>query len=427
MQVYTHVEAFESRRLLSVTLNNGVLAVVGTDGADEISVDAVSTATTVIINGEEQSFDTSAISSITIDGLSGDDELSHFDNLGGAIAAPTVHGGAGNDTISIDRAAFGGSGGDAFYFGDGGNDALVSLRILSNRNFFGGDGIDSVSYAIFTTTGPISVSLDDLAGDGPLGGDNVHSDIEMVTGTIFNDTLTGTSHSETLIGGPGDDVITGGGNEDYLSGGQGNDTIVGSGTIDGGEGENSITRKKFPWKINNVISLSVVGTSQDDLLSIRSIPGDSAALEIQLNETISTVLTDQITALRIDGLGGDDRIVLRLADELRALDIRIYGSEGNDTIHGSDRDERIYGGEGNDWINANDGGDTVYGEGGHDRLFGGDGKDYLSGGGGVNVLRGEAGRDLLVADKRFDDLRNNGGDSVLADELSVGNPRPMRR
>jgi Ca2+-binding RTX toxin-like protein len=425
VQIYTHVESFESRRLLSVTLNGGWLAITGTDAADVISVDAVSGATTVSVNGQQQVFNTPEVTSITIDGLGGDDEISHFDNLGAAIAAPTVHGGAGDDTIDINRAAFGGPGGDAYYFGDEGDDTFVSLRILTNRIFSGGPGTDSVSYAIFTSTGPISVSLDDLSGDGPLGGDNVRSDVEVVTGTIFNDTLTGSSHSETLIGGPGDDVITGGGNEDMLSGGLGNDTIVGSGSLDGGEGENSVTRRKYPWRINNIVALGIVGTPQDDLLTVRSLGAN--VLEVQLNENVSTVLIDQVTTVRIDGLAGDDRMVLRLDDDMRALDIRIYGSEGNDTIHGSDHDERVYGGEGNDWINANGGGDIVYGESGHDRLFGGDGKDYISGGAGVNVIRGEGGKDILIGDKRFDDLRNNAGDSVLQEELSVGSSRPLKR
>jgi Ca2+-binding RTX toxin-like protein len=420
VQANTHVESVESRRLLAVTLNNhGMLDVIGTAGHDVISVEAVSGATTVIVNGQSQSFAAGDVKSVRINGMGGNDELSHFDNLGGALAAPTLHGGDGDDTLDINRAAFNGSGGEAFYYGDGGDDTFVSLRILSNRSFFGGGGIDSVSYALFTTTGAISVTLDDSAGDGPLGLDNVHSDVERVTGTIFDDTLIGNSRNETLMGGPGDDSIAGSGGDDLLSGGLGNDTLVGSGSsvLDGGEGENLLVRRRVPWRITRG-SLIVSATHDDDLIGLRSLPGTASAVEVQLNDSISTVFLDEVKSIRMDGLAGDDRMVLRLDGVIRTMDIRLYGSEGNDTIHGSDQDERVYGGEGNDWVSGNAGADILYGEGGHDRLFGGEGKDYLVGGAGVNVLRGDGSRDTILGDRRFDDVRGNFGDLLLLDDAS---------
>jgi Ca2+-binding RTX toxin-like protein len=117
----------------------------------------------------------------------------------------TINAGAGNDTIHLDAQGGGGTGRDT-----------VS----------GGAGVDTATYALrFGTVGfpgqaGVVVSLNDVADDGDPGidqpdslaageGDNVKADVENVTGTKRDDTLTGGSSSNRLEGGEGKDTLTG--------------------------------------------------------------------------------------------------------------------------------------------------------------------------------------------------------------------------
>jgi F420-dependent oxidoreductase-like protein len=87
----------------------------------------------------------------------------------------------------------------------------------------GGDGGDTVLYP---RAASVKVTLDNQADDGVSGeSDNVHSDVEGVTGGDGNDTLVGNGFGNRLIGGLGADTINGGQGADRLEGGDGNDTI----------------------------------------------------------------------------------------------------------------------------------------------------------------------------------------------------------
>ena len=165
---------------------------------------------------------------VYIDGGPGNDDLSIFQVT--SHVSPTIHGGDGNDTLSVDIQGdeLGPiSGGHSYYFGDAGDDTFVMNRSEASRDFNGGAGIDTVDYRSFTTAGGLNVTLDDQPGDGPFGFDNVHSDVEIVYGSIWDDTLIGNGNNETLVGGPGNDSLVGNGGDDSLDGGVGDDTIDG--------------------------------------------------------------------------------------------------------------------------------------------------------------------------------------------------------
>lgn len=70
-----------------------------------------------------------------------------------------------------------------------------------------------------------------LASGG--AGNDVISNVENVTGSIFNDTITGNNVANILNGDNGNDVLNGGGGKDSLNGGAGNDTLTGVGTENG--------------------------------------------------------------------------------------------------------------------------------------------------------------------------------------------------
>ena len=73
----------------------------------------------------------------------------------------------------------------------------------------------------------------------------------------------------------------------------------------------------------------------------------------------------------------------------------ITGTEGNDRLRGTRRDDVICGLGGNDRIEARDGDDAVFGDAGRDWIDGGDDDDTLYGGEGDDLLWGGRDDDVL--------------------------------
>lgn len=175
------------------------------------------------------------------------------------------------------------------------------------------------------------------------------------------------------------------------------------------------------------------------------------------NDNITTLYHNNLPHRFIDGLGGDDLMVINSWSFSREHPIyshlpegqggdRIDGGAGNDTIYGSEGENDIVGNVGNDLIHAGTpvyeppfdtpfferelddvvrggaGNDQMFGQGGHDKLFGDDGNDLadggagndtLSGGNGQDSLRGDAGNDQLNGDAGFDLLSGDAGKDTL--------------
>ena len=76
--------------------------------------------------------------------------------------------------------------------------------------------------------------------------------------------------------------------------------------------------------------------------------------------------------------------------------------------------------EGRDTLRGTDGDDYIVGLGGKDKLYGGDGDDILDGGEGRNTLSGGKGDDTYIVDHFWDDIREdrNGGTDTV--ETSLG-------
>ncbi len=95
----------------------------------------------------------------------------------------------------------------------------------------------------------MNVNLGVANGDGEAGeNDNVHPNVERVTGTNFNDTIigeagAGPSQPNIFNGGNGNDTLRGGDGNDTVNGGDGDDTVVGNGGQDslvGGSGADAV-------------------------------------------------------------------------------------------------------------------------------------------------------------------------------------------
>jgi hypothetical protein len=128
------MDPLESRRLLTATLDTGLLSVVGTGANDDISVAVSGGNLNVTVNGQNQgTFALTDVNGIEVSGLNGNDSIS----LAGINVPATLSGGDGNDTLvggAANDFLSGNDGNDTFFSNDGQPDALD-----------GGDGNDTAS------------------------------------------------------------------------------------------------------------------------------------------------------------------------------------------------------------------------------------------------------------------------------------------
>jgi Ca2+-binding RTX toxin-like protein len=178
-------------------LNDGVLSVAGTAGADVIILSGDGTNVTASLNGDSsQGFPLAQITAIDVAGLAGADSI----NIGANVPSVSVLGGQGADTIIAQNSngdtLLGGKGADSIKGGSG-NDSIAGGKGLNT--LAGGQGNDTI------TTGP---------------GDN------LVHGGAGDDELFAGSGIDTLFGGAGNDSIFGVTAQDSVDGGAGNNETV---------------------------------------------------------------------------------------------------------------------------------------------------------------------------------------------------------
>ncbi len=224
------IETLEQRRLLSVSLDNGVLTVVGSKKADVITCSLDSTGTMLHLseNGAASDFPLDQVTGINISGGNGNDIVT----LDPAVTLPgTLDGGNGSDQL------FGGSGDDLM---DGGNGKDILHGGAGNDTESGGNANDTVDGEAGDD------SLDGGNGkdllDGGDGNDDCHGGAgnDRIAGGVGNDALHGEAGKDDLTGDDGDDAMDGGTGNDLLDGGVGNDNLVGGVGKDhcrGGQGD----------------------------------------------------------------------------------------------------------------------------------------------------------------------------------------------
>lgn len=115
-----------------------------------------------------------------------------------------------------------------------------------------------------------------------------------------------------------------------------------------------------------------------------------------------------ITSIEFNGLGGNDSFT-----NDTAIQSRIVGGAGNDTLNGGSGDDLIIGSNGQDIINAGSGNDTVHGGNQRDTIYGGGGDDLLSGQNGDDVIHGHGGNDRLIGGNGNDEMHGDAGDDIF--------------
>lgn len=96
------------------------------------------------------------------------------------------------------------------------------------------------------------------------------------------------------------------------------------------------------------------------------------------------------------GLGGSDEFVGWAGADY------LYGGDGVDQLYGRDDDDSLFGGNGQDSLFGDAGDDVLYGDARLDRLWGSDGNDTLHGGDGDDNLNGGIGADVLYGNAGAD-------------------------
>jgi Ca2+-binding RTX toxin-like protein len=263
---------------------------------------------------------------VTLDGKANDGAAGEHDNVKPDVEE--VIGGPGNDHLIGDSKAntlIGGQGNDVLK-GGGGNDTLdgggIGLGPDGSDVFFGGSGADTVVED--SPIGNLTLSLDgktndQVVGDPSQGVDNIHTDVENVTGGVGNDRIVGDGVANILSGGAGNDTLIGKGGSDVLVPGAGKDKLLGGPGLDTA----SYTDATAGVTVD-LLAQSASGDGNDSLAGIERALGSPFG----------------------------DHLVGSLGPN------RLTGGKGNDTIKGLSGNDVLFGGPGNDALDGGPGTDT---------------------------------------------------------------------
>lgn len=245
-------------------------------------------------------------------------------------------------------------------------------------------------------------------------------------GTEAAELIVGTGEQDVIQAGPGNDVVIGNAGDDIICGGTGNDSLMGSAGRDqlyGEEGSDWLFGATSPDLLDG-------GPGDFDVLwggpgfdKLDGGPGDFdvCILQKDMGEAhgvnCNTIhpppgfqhdqKTEPGTLASVDGPLGTYRPAattiicpwlpagLAKLPECGDRAVTCMGTDGNDLIYGSDKDDVIWAGPGNDVVHADAGDDWVCGGPGIDALMGAGGDDFLHGGDDDDWLFGALGDDRL--------------------------------
>ncbi|MDR2220676.1 MAG: putative Ig domain-containing protein [Methylobacillus sp.] len=396
-----------------------------------------------IIFADGTVWDAEAIKAHSLLGEGGNDELLGFDGrdnlidggagndtLRGAVGDDTLIGGAGDDILT------GGSGSDIYRFGLGDGQDVIGEGFAAGEDVVVlANGIIPADVKVYwTMQRDMVIALPDGSSLTILKHNLTNSlkgveQLRFADGTVWD--LTELA-SQALKATDGDDTIISSDQDDTLDGGAGDDSFNDLGGYDTytfgiGDGQDTITDNYGRILFKPGIGQNDIDFSRDgnDLIVTVTTSGDTIRIKDWLNTWLS------IDSLDFDNgahFGRSDVLFkLNLSDEAEVL----YGSPGDDTLVGTEKDSLIYGREGNDVLTGGAGSDQIhgeagddtldgnadndglYGEAGNDILDGGDGNDVLYGGDGNDTLNGSAGDDVLYGDSGDDVLNGGAGRDML--------------
>jgi RTX calcium-binding nonapeptide repeat (4 copies) len=333
-------------------------------------------------------------------GGTGDDKL--FGNEGDDYLA----GGEGNDHTGVGAGLYGGAGNDTLVqnitrsdtFGEDGDDLFIMTEDNAAMDLVdGGLGIDTISYERFTAAVTINLATPHALGGvwRNILGDQV-GNVENVTGSRQNDTITGDTAANLLRGLDGNDNLNGADGNDTLEGGLGNDTLNGGNGID----TLSYARSQSPVSVSLGGGVPVGGDAV----------GDSwTGIENLSGAAFDDMLGGDAGANRISGLRGNDWLLVSAGAD--TLD----GGDGFDTVDYSSHAGPISASLATGGVNSAGHSlvsiEHIVGSAFADTLSGTNADEGFTGGGGNDVLAGGGGADRYFIGK------NGGLDTVTDDNI----------
>lgn len=334
------------------------------------------------------------------------------DIINASAGSDTIYGGSGDDTITD-------PGGTNTIYADDGND---TVSVNGNSTVYAGNGNDTVTASgnntIYGGDGNDSVTIHYVGANVLDGG--AGNDLLKVTHNAATGYDAGFYNESTLfIGGTGDDRLEGSSGADtyQFSRGDGMDSIldIGSNAYGG-------------WGVYvkaDAIQFGA-GIATSDLRASRS--GNNLVLKI--NDSANPAATDQITVenwfassiYQIESFVFTDRTTLTNTQLSQMV-----GTTGNDTIIGTAYGDNLNGFGGNDVLNGNAGNDILDGDVGNDtyifeRGYGADiVHDYDTAAGNTDVLN--FGSDIASSQLWFRQVNNDLEVSVIGstDKATITN------
>lgn len=391
-----------------------------------------------------------------IDGGAGELHGSALNGAGGGgaeIDTVEIRGSTGtfdiaNDITDIDALTFAGSGVTTASF----RGAPTALTLSDTLAVTGDNFANTIEFVAVTNVLAFTIDLSGLTftnwtqGSAIVPIDHVRiegsSNVDSITGSIFQDVIFSSGDADTLVGKGGNDIFFVGSNADPVApaaihGGNANGT--------GGAGEIDLIHV-FQ---NNTLDLrNTVITNIDGFFARQaSIDFDAVTGAITDRDGVAVLEQEQFgTPIAGNALITADLVVATAFEILFAAPgqfnasiwtltnidptslLHVTGSTGNDEVLGwSAVDVMVLGG-GADEAAAGAGNDTVFGDGGDDIMSGGSGIDTLHGGSGFDTITGGLGKDTMdggLNNDLFDfnsknDSKKGANHDVITDFSGVG-------
>jgi Ca2+-binding RTX toxin-like protein len=347
------------------------------------------------------------------------------DTLTGDAAANVLEGGAGDDRLDggggLDTASYAGALAaisvnlvltTAQATGGAGTDTLLNIENLTGSAFNdtltgtaganvfdGGAGLDRVSYAGATAAVSVNLALTTAQATGGAGTDTLLN-IEILLGSDFNDTLIGDGGNNTLLGGGSADLLMGGAGDDVLDGG-GFFTDIDTASF--ADATSSVTVTIFTGN-----GTATGGSGNDTLLNIENLIG-SAFDDFLTGNGGSNILEGGLGNDRIDGVGyWSDADFVSYASAPGAVTVWLTNGSSGPT------DGYAEGAAGTDWLFNIEG------------ATGSAHNDTMYAGWFYSTLQGAAGDDRLLPVGWSDDLYGGDGYDTMDLSSAFGGTREVR-
>src|SRR5258708_847607 len=400
----------------------------------------------------------------TITGTSGNDSLvggSGNDSISGLAGNDTLVGLGGNDTLD------GGPGADSMVGGDGNDTYIVENpgHVIVEQN----GQLRGIRTGIAQSSWTLGANLEHLTlqegAPAAINGTG-NSGYNTLIGNSLNNVLDGAGGQDIVYGGAGDDTLIGhqsdnlygeDGNDlirivdgfaSFVDGGAGNDRIEGSGSIYGGDGNDTL--------VSGAGHSELTGGPGADTFILSQQPTTNGANSVRYMDFTSG--TDNIhfdgrvfTQIGPSGnfAAGDERFHAAPGATAAhdATDRLIYNTSTGDLYHDADGNSgapEMLVATLSDWrfgstpatllatdiavdngstptptptptpppagsLVGTDGNDSIIGTGGNDTIYGLGGNDFLAGGRGDDSIVGGAGNDTIFGDDRSGGLEGGAG------------------